>query len=241
MEKGIKVFSAWSANGVPVAEYTVAQIILAGKNFFSLCPRQSCGKLADAAPIKQRIIGNYDATVGLLGAGMIGKKVIEMLRPYRLHILVFDPFLSEEQAAALGVEKVDLASLFRRCRVVSNHLANNDKTKGMLGYSLFASMPQDAVFLNTGRGAQVVEQELCAVLRERPDMTAVLDVTDPEPPKQDSPFYELPNCLLTPHIAGSLGQEVTRMAEYMLNAWKDEVAGVHSPCEVTLAMLATMA
>ena len=238
---GVKVFSAWAANAVPVAEMTVAQIVLANKGYYlttRLC-RESSYAAAQAAHKACR--GNYGETVGIIGAGMIGRLVIQMLKAYRLSVLVFDPFLSEEQAAALGVEKCDLSTLFSRAFVVSNHLANNAQTKGMLCYDHFARMRENAVFINTGRGAQVVEEDLVRALRERPDLTALLDVTDPEPPLADHPFYTLSNCLLTPHIAGSAGDEVARMGEYMLAECRAYLSGEPTRFEVSVTMLETMA
>ena len=102
-------------------------------------------------------------------------------------------------------------------------------------------MRNGATFLNTGRGAQVVEEDLIKCLTQRPDITAILDVTAPEPPAKDSRFYELDNCILTPHIAGSSGDEVHRMSEYMIEEYKKYVEG--KPClyEVSMKMLETMA
>lgn len=139
------------------------------------------------------------------------------------------------------MEKCSLEELFERSFVVSNHLANNEQTKGMLQYNMFHHMRENAVFINTGRGAQVVEDDLVRILRERPDLTALLDVTDPEPPVAGHPFYTLPNCLLTPHIAGSAGDEVGRMGEYMLAECKAYLGGEGCRYEVTEGMLATMA
>lgn len=85
----------------------------------------------------------------------------------------------------------------------------------MLNKELFKKFLPNATFLNTGRGAQVVESDLVEVLEKRSDVTAILDVTEPEPPIEGHEFYSLPNCILTPHIAGSKGKEVNRMAEYM--------------------------
>lgn len=241
LNNGIKVFSAWAANAVPVAEYTVAQIILANKGFFSTARYQSSGNLKEAAVLKECYPGSFGEYTGIIGAGMIGTSVIEMLKSYKLKIKVFDPFLSDEKANMLGVTKCSLEELFETCFVVSNHLANNEKTKGMLKKEHFSSMRKYATFLNTGRGAQVVEAELCSVLSERPDLTAILDVTEPEPPEDGHPFYSLPNCILTPHIAGSYGDEVKRMGEYMLTEYKKYRNNEASPYEVTLKMLETMA
>jgi len=238
---GVKVFSAWAANGVPVAEYTVAQIILANKGFFASSRFQSIGDLDSARKVASPYPGNYGGKVGIIGAGMIGKTVIRMLKNYRLSCMVFDPFLSDEDAAELGVTKCTLHEIFSECEVVSNHLADNDRTKGMLTGEHFALMKPNATFINTGRGAQVVEDDLIRVLTNRPDITAILDVTDPEPPVEGSPFYTLPNCILTPHIAGSKGNEVHRMSEYMVEEYRKHVAGEPSPYEVTAKMLETMA
>ena len=235
---GVKVFSAWAANAVPVAEYTVAQIVLANKGFFrtmGYSDRAAARKLHSAYP------GNFDVKIGIIGAGMIGKLVIQKLKDYALSVLVFDPFLPEETAKALGVQKTDLMTLFSQCQVVSNHLANNAQTKGMLKREHFAAMLPNATFLNTGRGAQVVEQELIRVLQERPDLTAILDVTYPEPPEEGSPLYSLPNCILTPHIAGSSGREVRRMGQYMKAEYEKFTSGQPCNYEVTPKMLETMA
>ena len=238
---GIKVFSAWAANGVPVAEYTVSQIILANKGFFAQTRLMAEKRLDDAKRRKAACIGNYGEKIGLVGCGMIGSLVAKMLQSYNLEVLVFDPFLSDERADELRVKKTTLEELFASCRVVSNHLANNEKTKGMLKYHHFASMPPYATFINTGRGAQVIEDDLVKALTERADLTAILDVTYPEPAPLSHPFYTLENCFMTPHIAGSLGGEVVRMAEYMADEFEKYVSGGCCRYEVSIKMLETMA
>lgn len=238
---GVKVFSAWAANAVPVAEYTVAQIILANKGFFSSSRIAKTGNRKAAAENFHAYPGNYNVKIGIIGAGMIGKLVIHMLKSYYLEVLVFDPFLSDEKADELKVKKVSLETIFKECQVVSNHLANNEQTKGMLDGKLFETMLPNSTFINTGRGAQVVEADLIKVLNERPDITALLDVTFPEPPEADSEFYALPNCILTPHIAGSAGNEVRRMGEYMKAEHENFIQNKPCKYEVTLEMLKTMA
>ncbi len=241
LHRGIKVFSAWGANAVPVAEYTLAQILLANTGYFHACGPMSTGNHEAAYPFKNIFPGNYDVSVGIIGVGMIGKIVIDLLKGYKIHIKAYSPSLTEEKAAALGVERSTIEDIFATCQVVSNHMADLPQTKGMLGKKLFASMLPYATFLNTGRGAQVVEAELAEVLAERPDLFAVLDVTMPEPPVEDHPFYRLPNCILTPHIAGSLGNEVRRMGEYMLNEFSHYVKGEPCEYEVTEKMLERLA
>ncbi len=238
---GVKVFSAWAANAVPVAEYTVAQIILANKGYYLSAPIAKNKKYRESREFFLNYPGNFDVKVGIIGAGMIGKLVIQLLKAYRMEVLVFDPFLPDEKAEELGVKKVELAELFSTCHVVSNHLANNAQTQGMLKREHFEAMRPYATFINTGRGAQIVEDDMIAVLREREDLVAVLDVTFPEPPVLDSPLYDLKNCILTPHIAGSCGFEKYRMAEYMLEEYRNFTNDLPCKYEVTLKMLETMA
>lgn len=241
LNMGVKVFSAWAANAVPVAEYTVAEIILSGKGVFTASRlfkeqgREAAGKFTN------RFRGNYGAKVGLIGAGMIGSLVAEMLKAYRFEVLVFDPFLPAEKAERLGVKMASLEEIFSQCQVVSNHLANNPQTVGMLNYKLFSLMGDYTTFINTGRGAQVVEADLIRAMKEKPTRTALLDVTFPEPPEDDSEFYTLPNVILTPHSAGSQSDELYRMSEYMLNEYRALTAGEPTKYEVTLKMLETMA
>ncbi len=238
---GVRVFSAWGANAVPVAEYTVSQIILANKGFFSVSDISSPEGYRDAARRFAAYRGNYGCHVGLIGVGMIGSLVARMLSAYNLRVMVYDPFLSDEAAAALGVERVSLETLFSECEVISNHLANNAATRGMLNHALFSRMKPTAAFINTGRGAQVVEADLARALAEVPTRVALLDVTDPEPPTAESPLYTLPNVILTPHIAGSAGDEVHRMSAYMLDEYRALTNGAPVKYEVTERMLTTMA
>ena len=243
LARGVAVFSAWGENAVPVAEVAVAQILLANKGFF----RFRFGPKDPAAGEAERRAaasypGNLGCRVGLLGAGgRIGSLVARALRAHRVEVLGYDPVLPQDRAAELGVRKAGLEEIFATCQTVSNHLANNPATRGLLGYALFSRMLPTATFLNTGRGAQVLEDDLARALREEPGRCAVLDVTFPEPPAADSPLRALPNVLLTPHFAGSSGLEVRRMGEAMLAAFRDWRDGRPSPTRVTAAMLETMA
>ncbi len=238
---GVKVFSAWAANGVPVAEYTVAQIVLAGKGFFQgLRIQEKEGRAAFKA-YSDSFPCNYNTKVGILGAGMIGSLVLKMLGGYAFEKLVYDPFASDEKLAALGARRASLEEIFSECQTVSNHIANLPATQRMLRYEHFSRMGRNATFINTGRGAQVVEEDLIRALREEPGRTALLDVTWPEPPKADSPLWTMPNVILTPHIAGSMNNEIARMGSYMAEEYAALREGRPCRYEVTEKMLETMA
>ena len=240
MACGVEIFSAWAANAVPVAEVTVAEIILANKGYYQRMQYED-GAWTNRA-MKNAPLGNYNTNVGIIGAGMIGKLVIKMLAPYKLNVFVFDPFLPQAVADELGVTMVDdLPTLFEKCHVISNHLANNPQTVGMINKSCFDRMMPSAVFINTGRGAQVVEDDMIAALKECPERVALLDVTMPEPPVADSEMYKMRNIILTPHLAGSIGLEVQRMGEYMFEESRRWLNGENTFWGVTEKMLETMA
>jgi phosphoglycerate dehydrogenase-like enzyme len=220
LERGIEVYSAWAANAVPVAEFTLSQILLANKGYFRNVREYNAPEM-HAKAFRGR--GNFATTVSLLGAGMIARNLIEKLAAFDLKVLVFDPFLSAGEAARLGVEKVELPEAFARGDVVSNHVANVPATVNLIRAEHLRAMPHDATFINTGRGATVCEPDLIEVMRERPDLTALLDVTEPEPPAAGSPLYTLPNVWLSSHIAGAIGNETHRLADWMIDefvAWR---------------------
>jgi len=239
LRRNIIVVSAWQANAVPVSEFTLAQILLGMKGYFRNVRDIHNFRAGGEPPFQGP--GNFGETAAILGAGAIGTRVIEMLRQFEMRIVVFDPYLSEERAASLGVEKVTLEQAFKEAFVISNHLANVPATRALLRGDLFASMRPGATFINTGRGETVDEPAMTAILASRPDITALLDVTHPEPPPPDSPLYDLPNVRVSGHIARSINDELVRMADYCI---EDYIAFVNKrPLRyaVTLSMLETMA
>lgn len=212
-KRGIKIQSSWAANAVPVAEFTVAQIILGLKNFFT-----SVRNTREARRFRMaEMNGIYKRKIGLIGIGMIGRLVREMLKQYELEVLACDPYLSDEEAERIGVKKVPLEEMFRICYVVSLHAPNIPETRHMIRGRHIESMPQNACFINTSRGALVHEGELAEALRTRKDITCLLDVTDPEPPLTDSELWDIPNLIISPHIAGSQGDECRRLAAYSID------------------------
>lgn len=238
LDCGVRVFSAACVNAIPVAEAVFAQITLANKGFFqTLNKRTYAEKLSASLQFK----GNFSTTVGLIGMGAIGTRVAEKLKALDVRVLAYDKFLSAEEIKARGAEKAELAKLFEESDVISNHLADNESTRGMLDYSLFSRMKDCAVFLNSGRGRQVNEADLIRALNEKKNRFAVLDVTFPEPPEADSPLLTMENVLLTPHIDGSWGNEAVRMADCMIQTFLAIGAGDAPATEVTKAMLSKMA
>ena len=193
LQHGLVLCSGWGANAVPVAEFTLAQVLLSCKGYF----RNTRDCNVRETRRDNQVFGGpgvFGEVVGLVGLGMVGRAVAELLRTFELQVLAYDPYVDRDTATELGVELVELSELFARSFVVSNHLPNIPATEGLLDGTLFVTMRTDATFINTGRGAQVVEGELIDILRRRPDVTALLDVTLPEPPEPESAFIPCPMC-----------------------------------------------
>lgn len=236
--RGIVVSSAFAANAVPVAEYTLGQILFALKLGWRNVRRLQQGRPYWERP---RVPGAYGSTVGIVSLGMIGRLVCEHLKRFDLKVIAYDPFVKPADAAALGAELCPLAEVFSRSEVVSLHTPWLKETEGLITGELLASMKPDATFINTARGAVVREDEMIAVLRNRPDLQAVLDVTHPEPPAADSPLYTLPNVTMTPHIAGSMDNECRRMGRYMVQEFQRYLKGEPLRWSISRRQAAVMA
>jgi phosphoglycerate dehydrogenase-like enzyme len=215
-KRGILISSAWQANAIPVAEYSHATILLGLKGFWSSQRLARAGKFSHQ---HSPMAGAFHSNVGLVSLGAIGRLVAGHLAKNEINILAYDPFATPAAAASLGVTLVSLEELFAKSHVVSIHTPWLPETEKMINGPLLRSLPESATLINTSRGAVIDEADLCEVLAERLDITAILDVTHPEPPLPDSPLRTLENVILTPHIAGSLGGEIARMGYWM----KDEL------------------
>ena len=240
IERGIPVFSAWAANAVPVAEFTLSQILFALKQGW-MHHRHLRENPNPGGWRHFPITGVYGARVGIISLGMIGSKVCEFLEPFELRRLAYDPCVSAESMRARNLIPVSLEELFATSDVVTVHAPWLKETEGLITGKLLRSMKWGSTFINTSRGALVREEEMIEVLSERPDLTAVLDVTCEEPPKEGSPLYTLPNVVMTPHIAGSKGAEVRRLADWMMDECEAWLAGLPVRYEVTKDKLPILA
>ncbi|MCZ9351889.1 hydroxyacid dehydrogenase [Streptomyces mutabilis] len=239
-ERGIEVSSAAAANALPVAEYTLSMILLTGKRVLERARDYRASRERGNWLRTPRGVGNYRRTVGILSASLIGRRVVELLRPHDVDVLLHDPYVSDADAAELGVELVGLPDLFARCDTVSVHTPLLPSTRGLVGRALIDAMRTDAVLINTSRGAVVDQEALTdAVLAGR--VRAVLDVTDPEVLPPDHPLWDCENALITPHLAGSEGNEWRRLADLALaetTRWASGAGFLHPVRRERLAFLA---
>ncbi len=208
-ERGIAVSTAAAANALPVAEYTLGAILLMGKGAFAARENYRTAR-AFPPPAPGADIGNAGRRVGIIGASRTGRRVIELLRPFDFEVLLYDPYLGADEAEALGVRATGLDELLAHSSLVSVHAPATPQTHHMIDAARLALMPDGAALINTARGSLV---DTGALVKELVTgrLLAVLDVTDPEPLPADSVLYRLPNVFLTPHIAGSMGNELRRL------------------------------
>ncbi|MEU6574289.1 hydroxyacid dehydrogenase [Streptomyces sp. NPDC046805] len=208
-QRGIAVSSAAAANALPVAEYTLAMILLTGKDALVSRDRLRARRPFPYGGIIPGL-GNHGRRVGVIGASRIGRRLIELLRPYDLAVSLTDPYVDAAEAARLGVPLLPLDDLLRTSDVVTLHAPLTPRTRGLIGARELALMPTGSVLVNTARGALLDHDALIEELRTG-RLTAVLDVTDPEPLPVDSPLLDLPGAFVTPHLAGSQGNELARL------------------------------
>ncbi|MFC7343545.1 hydroxyacid dehydrogenase [Saccharopolyspora griseoalba] len=220
-QRGIEVSSAAAANAVPVAEYALAMILLEGKRVLDQARDYRRTRVKDVPPG----VGNFGRVVGVLSASLVGRRLIELLRPHDFEVLLCDPYVDRAEAEALGARPVELAELFASSDVVSVHTPLLPSTRGLVGRELIESMRPGAVLINTARGA-VVDQDALADAPVR----AVLDVTEPEVLPAEHPLWRREDVLITPHIAGSQGNELRRLARHAideLRRWVDGAGFAH--------------
>lgn len=210
-QRGVTVTSAVEAVAHPVVEFTMAAIVFAGKKV--LQQAQKYRQNSQSGVQSSRIdVGLMNQCIGIIGASRVGLLVIDRLRQLDVEVLVYDPFFSQQHAAALGAEKTSLQDLLRRSDVISLHAPITEDTKGMIDDDALSLIRDGATLINTARGVLIDEAALIKHL-ESGRISAMLDVTHPEPPVPNSPLYTLPNVMLTPHIAGPIGSERQRMVD----------------------------
>lgn len=221
-ERGVLVTSAAAANAVPVAEFAAAAIVLANKGLVWLSAAERDPTLE--VPIDRGAIGNHAKRVGLVGASHVGRLTRELLRPHDLEVAFCDPYLSAEEAEALDATKMSLDEMCRWCDVISIHAPDIESTRAMIGAHQLALLRDGTPVINTARGALIERTALEAELVAG-RLQAILDVTDPEPLPDDSPLRRLPNVILTPHLAGAVGSETTRLADLAVREIERFAAG----------------
>lgn len=224
-ERKIEVTNAAAANAIPVAEFALAAILFANKDvlrFQRLYAQQR--RPLEMHQSFDGDSGSWHKKVGIVGASRIGRRVLDLLRSHDMDILLFDPLVSVAEARQLGAELVSLPELMEECLTVSLHAPLLPTTRHMIDAGMLARMRDGATLINTARGGLIDQAALEAELVSG-RLSAFLDVTEPETLPETSPLYDLPNVVLTPHIAGAIGNERQRLGRLVVDEIERFVAG----------------
>ena len=231
-DRGILVTNGADANAIPVAEFTFASIVLAGKKAQFLANDARVAREDWSYSTSRGELGNIGRTVGVIGFSRIGRRVVQLVQQLQdVTCLVSDPHADPFEVAAAGGQLVSLDELLPVSDVVTIHAPALPATRNMISTRELAAMQDHATLINTARGSLVDTAALeaaCATGR----LHAILDVTEPEPLPAGSVLYDLPNVVLTPHIAGSLGTETRRMSDAALDDLERYLTGQALVAEV---------
>ena len=217
--RGILLSNAGHANAIPVAEFTAALITLANKETLRSARLYRERRTMIHREIDFPRAGNRAKTVGIVGASRIGRMVIERLSALEIDIALSDPFVGPAEARTLGVRLVGLDELMATSDVVSVHAPLNHDTVGLITRAHLRAMRDGATFINTARGLLVDQDALLDELRTG-RIDAMLDVTTPDVLPAEHELYDLPNVLLTPHMAGSTGPELRRLGDHVADEFE---------------------
>jgi len=239
-ERGIRVTSSAPAIATAVAEMTLGLMIISLRRIFHFNELTYKGFWKTDEEIS-KTKSLYCVTVGIVGASHVGRNVIRLLKNFQVDILLYDPYVSQEEAERLGVRLVSLEELMSSSDVVSLHAPSTPETYHMINKSNLSLLKSGSILINTARGSLIDESALIERLAKG-DIFACLDVTDPEPPDINSPLRRLPNVILTPHIAG--GNSVTdrwRQGRYIIEQIYKFITQGTMDYEVTKEMLPRIA
>jgi phosphoglycerate dehydrogenase-like enzyme len=236
-ERGLRISSGNGPLGIGVAETALGMTITSLKNMWRMTDDTAEGGWWRERESVREI---YDVKIGVVGAGKAGSHYIRLLKAFDVDVVLYDPFMSAEDAAALGATKVELSDLLTSADVISIHAPAIPETDHLIDAAGLAVMKDDAILINTARGTIVDEQALVAELAKG-RLFACLDVTDPEPPPADHPLRSMPNCVLTGHIAGAVTNGRYRLGRFALSEIQKYVAGKPLDGEVFASQMAALA
>ena len=236
-ERGIRVTSSAPVLGKGVAETTLGLTIVSLKYIWKLSENLRNGGWGEE---KNKIKEIYDVTIGVIGAGYVGRHYMKLLQNFEVEVLLYDPYVSEEEAKQMGARKVELEELLRTSDVVSIHAPSIPETNKMINKETLKLMKDDAILINTARGSIIDEEALEEELKKG-RLFACLDVTDPEPPREDHPLRKLPNVIMTPHIAGLANTGLKRIGKFVVSELTKYLNGEQMEGEVKLDKLKIMA
>jgi D-3-phosphoglycerate dehydrogenase len=223
--KGIAVCNCPGRVSEPVADYTVALILMEARSILRVCLNANQGEWKQIDPKDSVNAALRNHVVGLIGFGIIGRKVAQRLNAFGMKVIAYDPFGSKEEAAKLKVDLVSFEELLKQSDFVSMHARLSEETKNLMGEKQFSLMKPTAVFINTARAGLVDEDALVRALTNKTIRSAALDVYKTEPLPKDHPLLKLDNVTLTPHKAGAANDNKSNSLDIILESLDQYFAG----------------
>ncbi len=234
----IPVVSSAAVLSRGVSETALGFTITAAKNFYALNDLIHQGGWQHE---RKSITELFEINIGVIGCGYAGEHYIELLQQFDVDVLAYDPHLSAEKIAGMGARKVELEELFKESDIISLHAPSIPATNHMINKDTLAMMKDDVILINTARGSLIDEKALYEHMKAGKVKYACLDVTDPEPPAVDNPLRSLPNCIMTPHLAGLANNGLGRIGRHVAEEIERLLKGEALVSQVTQEMLATIA
>jgi phosphoglycerate dehydrogenase-like enzyme len=240
LEKGLRVSHAAAIIADSVAEFVISQALLCLRQLHEIDRDMKAGR--DWRSIRDsyrgRLLGSK--TVGVVGTGRVGRAIVHLFKAFGCRVLVYDPYLTTEQSAHLGIESVALDDLMAHVDIVSLHAPVTAETMGMIDKEQLARLPDNAIFINAAR-AQLVDEDALFQELKSGRIFAALDVYSQEPLPLDSRFRTLPNVLLSPHAAGHTIDTHLRQGQAMVDEVQRFIRGEALRYEITPKMYPILA
>ena len=225
---GVLVVNQAGGNREAVAEHVLGMMLMLFKRVVMVDRAMRREKNLD----RGAYIGNdmFGKTIGIIGIGNVGGRVSQLCGGlFQMKVLAYDPYLTKEEIAARGAEKVELADLLRRSDVVSVHCPLSDETRGMIGAAQYALMQPHAYFITAARGFIHDEMALAEAIAAKKIAGAGLDVWSKEPPPPDHPLLRFDNVIVSPHTAGVTVETRANMARIAAEQLLDALDGKRPP------------
>lgn len=215
---GIAVCNNSGPGAEAVAEHALGFMLDLAKKITTADRVLRAGDLGDRMVLRGTQLSGK--TLGVIGLGAIGSRLVELCAPFAMDILAFDPYLDDATARARGVDRVTLTELLGRADFVQVTCPLTEETRGLIGKDEFAAMKPTAYFITTARGPVHDEEALYEALVSGEIAGAGLDVFHQEPPRSDNPLLQLSNVVATPHIAGITVEAVRDIAVATAAQWQ---------------------
>ncbi len=221
-KKGVVAMNTPAGNTTSTAEHTMSLILALSRNIAQAAASMKAGKWDRS---KFSGVELYAKTLGIIGLGRIGATVAGFAKAFGMKVFAFDPFLSKEVAAKMGIEIVEFDKLIRESDYITVHIPKTAETTDIISDKEFAIMKKNVRVLNCARGGIINEKALIKALEEKRIAGVALDVFDVEPSPADSPFLKFDNCIMTPHLGASTSEAQINVAIEIAETVKNALLG----------------